>query len=1260
MKPMKNRIFTTLALFLALLFSAGIQAENHKYSDSWGNQGFNLVQSRTTDVSVIFSVQEFSLNLMDINGESMHVLNMPQVYLPNEAGAPNLPGNGRYIAIPQGATPVLNIISVRTETFRNINLAPAPVIPLETEDNLIYEKDPVIYSTNAFYPAQPVMISEPASIRGVDVIMLGVTPYQYNPVTKELVVYRDIEVSISFEGGNGLFGEERLRSRFWDPILEDAILNHDALPEIDYSKRMLNGNRDDDECEYIIISPDGADFQQWADSLKTFRTNQGILTKVFTVSEVGGNTTTAIEAFINNAYNNWSEPPAACLLLGDYGTNGSINIISPIYDNYCASDNIYADVNGDHMPDVVFARITANNYDQLEVMVTKALDYERNPPVNQHYYDTPITACGWQTERWFQICAESVGGFWKNVLGKDVERINEIYSGTPGTTWSTAQNTQTVVDYFGPNGLGYIPATPNMLGGWSGGNATAINNTINAGSFMMMHRDHGMETGWGEPSYTNSNINSLDNEDLIWVFSINCLTGKYNWSNECFTEKFHRHTKNGHNAGALGVTAASETSYSFVNDTYVWGMIDNMWTNFMPDYGTTPASRDVRPAFGNAAGKYFLKQSTWPYNTGNKEVTYHLFHHHGDAFTQVYYNMPQNNVVQHDPSFAPGSTSIIVSALPGSLIGVTRNGELIGTATAALGQVVIPLSVTLQIGNEVLITVTKQNYFRYEALVPVEDVLMANFTADTTQTCQGGAIDFTDLTNGDATSWLWTFEGGEPATSTEQNPAGIVFSNPGAFDVTLEVSNQYSTDTKTIPDFINVFEIVEPSVDIEASITEICSGSEVMFTATCVNEGTSPVLHWFINGNQIAEDNDTIYLTTLANNDVVTCELMSSEPCATVNPVMSDEITITVHEYVDVDVSIETETTTVCQGHEITFTAIPVNPGTTPVYTWYINGYVVGDNSPEFTTTELADQDVVTCDLNSSEFCTNNNPAMSNQIVMTVNPSLVASVSITGNSEICEGDEVVFSATAVNPGTEPVYQWKVNGVETGDNSNTFTTTTLANGDEVTCELYSSLDCTMPYPAVSDNITMDVTSLPAQPVQPSGPAQVDAYLEPASTYTTEEVIGATAYTWSVDPANAVTNIDIAGNEATLTWDQSFTGTANVNVYCSNDCGNGTVSQNMSVTIENTFGISDNLNNIGIQIYPNPNNGNFNIYLSSNSPATINIRVLNTLGEVMFEKNNVNVNGEFRERLNLDNYAEGMYFLMIENNGKAIQKPIIIQK
>jgi PKD repeat protein len=707
------------SLFLILLFLLGIatQAEEYTYSDSWGQPGFTVISQDHGKIVLNYSVTSFTLSPEQINGEDMSTLEVPGIFLPNDAGAPNLPGTGQYIAVPQGAGIRLNITGQRTETMTGLNISPAPVIPKETDEGpLKYGKDAKIYSRNAFYPAEPVRLSAPARIRGVDVVILGITPFQYNPVTKELIVYRDVQVEITFEGGNGHFGEDRLRSRWWDPILSDMLINYSSLPKMNYNRSFQN--TDEEGAEYLIICPDGAEFQSWADSIRVFRTLQGISTKVSTLTEIGGNTTTAIENYVNNAYNTWTVPPAAALVLGDYGTNANNSVTSPIWDGYCVSDNIYADVDNDDMPEVSFARITANNDAQLQVMVTKFLDYERNPPTDPNFYKHPITALGWQTERWFQICSETVGGYWRNVQGKEPVRINAIYSGTPGTVWSTATNTTTVVNFFGPSGLGYIPQTPAELGGWTGGNATMVNNAINAGSFMMQHRDHGYEQGWGEPDYSSTSINGLTNTDLCFVWSVNCLTGKYNYSSEVFAEKFHRYTAQGHNSGALGIIAASEVSYSFVNDTYVWGAYDNMWPDFMPSFNSTPEPRGVLPCFANAAGKYFLQQSSWPYNTGDKEVTYNLFHHHGDAFLTVYSEVPQALTVVHDPVLYAGVTTFTVTANENSLIALTVNGEIIGTATGtgAPLSIIIPGQVP---PDQMVVTVTKQNYYRYSALVDV-------------------------------------------------------------------------------------------------------------------------------------------------------------------------------------------------------------------------------------------------------------------------------------------------------------------------------------------------------------------------------------------------------------------------------------------------------------------------------------------------------------------------------------------------------------
>lgn len=702
------RVFS-LTLLSVVLLSVNLQSQVFSYQDGWGGQGFTLEREGQSGLQIIYSISQFDMQDVEIEGETMKSIHLPGIFLPNDEGAPDLPGTSRFIAIPQGARVTFNVLEMRTETFRNIDIAPAFRIPKGNEDGpLYYRKDERIYNTNAFYPAETVIISEPTVIRGVDVIQLGITPFQYNPVTKELIIYRDIKIDITFSGGNGRFGEDRLRSRWFDPILNDILLNNNSLPDVEYNSYSDSRTQD---FEYLILCPNDPIFLAWADSIKSFRTQQGIRTGIVTTTEAGGNNATAIENYINNAYNNWDIPPVAVLFLGDYGTSGS-TVHSPTYNSYCISDHIYADVNGNHMADLITARITAQTGAHLQTMVNKFLNYERNPPTNANYYNKPITAMGWQTERWFQICSESINGFWEHALGKSPVRENALYSGTPPfSSWSSNQNTSMVVNYFGPSGRGYIPATASHLTDW-GGNATRINNDINNGAFMLQHRDHGSESGWGEPSYNISSLSGLTNQDLIFVLSINCLTGKFNISGQCFAEAFHRHQY-----GALGLIAATEVSYSFVNDAYVWGMFDGMWPNFMPDYGS-PGPDRILPAFGNVTGKYFLQYSNWPYNTSNKEVTYYLFHHHGDAFSTVYTEVPQNLTVTHDPVIISGQPQFMVTSDIYSLISLTLDGEIIGVGegTGAPVAMNIPLIVP---GNNVKITITKQNYYRYTAEIPV-------------------------------------------------------------------------------------------------------------------------------------------------------------------------------------------------------------------------------------------------------------------------------------------------------------------------------------------------------------------------------------------------------------------------------------------------------------------------------------------------------------------------------------------------------------
>lgn len=274
---------------------------------------------------------------------------------------------------------------------------------------------------------------------------------------------------------------------------------------------------------------------------------------------------------------------------------------------------------------------------------------------------------------------------------------------------------------------------------------------------------------------------------------------------------------------------------------------------------------------------------------------------------------------------------------------------------------------------------------------------------------------------------------------------------------------------------ITVIPVVNPSLTISVSENPICQGTLVTFTATPVNGGTTPSYQWFVDGI-ISGINSPVFSYNPNNGDILTCTLTSSELCPSVNPVSSAPIIMIVNPILPVSVSVSPSANPVCAGTQVTFTATPTHPGSSPVFQWMVNGINTGPNSSTYTYPPL-NGDQVSCLLTSSETCTSNNPASSNQTVMTVFSYSIVGISIVGSvNPVCSGIPVTFTATPVNGGPLPNYQWKVNGINVGSNS-TIYTYSPAPGDIVSCILTSNLMCTTNNPASSNDITMNIKALP---------------------------------------------------------------------------------------------------------------------------------------------------------------------------------------
>ncbi|HEY8783663.1 MAG TPA: gliding motility-associated C-terminal domain-containing protein [Mucilaginibacter sp.] len=188
--------------------------------------------------------------------------------------------------------------------------------------------------------------------------------------------------------------------------------------------------------------------------------------------------------------------------------------------------------------------------------------------------------------------------------------------------------------------------------------------------------------------------------------------------------------------------------------------------------------------------------------------------------------------------------------------------------------------------------------------------------------------------------------------------------------------------------------------------------------------------------------------------------------------------TLTVNAALTPTITVSPAAIDTCQGLPVIYTAAITNGGTNPVYQWQVNGQNSGTNSATFAGNNLNNNDKITCILTSNALCTTSASAVSNVATYTIDVPVSASVSITSTAmgPICAGTEVAFTAKAVNPGNNPTYRWQVNGLDAGGNSPVFSSSSLADGDFVTCILMSNGKCLIDPVAISNIITVKVTPL----------------------------------------------------------------------------------------------------------------------------------------------------------------------------------------
>lgn len=413
---------------------------------------------------------------------------------------------------------------------------------------------------------------------------------------------------------------------------------------------------------------------------------------------------------------------------------------------------------------------------------------------------------------------------------------------------------------------------------------------------------------------------------------------------------------------------------------------------------------------------------------------------------------------------------------------------------------------------------------------------VADFSANNTAPCIGSTVTFTDQSSGQPTSWAWTFS---PATvtyvgatsSTSQNPQ-VQFNAAGNYTVTLVATNAQGNDSEVKNAYITVtngaalpyaqnFEgatfppagitVLNPDNGTVAWGTDGAKGFVRRAAAGNTGSASGCAGINYFNYNIAGGPLDALVIQPLslvgATNPTMTFKRSYRYYN---NPTYYDELRV----YVSTDcgatygAAVYTKTgTQLATSGTLNTTFTPAAAGDWDIDTINLNSYIGQTVVIKIEGTSRYGNNLYIDDINIS------------------NQAAVASVSISASANpICAGQSVTFTATPVNGGSAPTYQWRKNGNVVGTNSPTYTDNALTNGNTITCTMTSNLSGVTGSPATSNTITMTVNSSVTPSVSISANPGTTICSGQTITFTGTPTNGGTtpSYQWRRNGNNTGTN------------------------------------------------------------------------------------------------------------------------------------------
>ncbi len=530
-----------------------------------------------------------------------------------------------------------------------------------------FYKNQDFYSGNQDFPENNIIVSDRIRARNMELVQISVTPFLYNPQSKTLEVFTNVEINVIEQESN--VQREFLsmkRSRMFEDLYGDMIVNFER------------SNRDEDYQSPSILYICGGDSceNSYVQSLFNWRHEQGYIVYTATEQEVGGNnaSTGEIKSYIENAVENWDNPPEMVGLIGD--TGGSYGL--PCYNHEWgsgwygyngATDFDYTQLNGnDLLSDVLIGRISASSSSDLANVINKTIQYEK---------------ATYQSDNWFEGAA---------LVGDP--------SSSGVSTIITNQYIENIMENFGFEDIDTNYGDGNY-DDW-------VEDRFDEGILYYNYRGFYGASGIGTSGFSNG-------FETPFVTSLTCGTGDFDGTSD--SESFVRTGSVSNPSGAVAAIGVATTgTHTAYNNIVNMGIYDGIF------------SQGLDHASAAMTSGHLALYDTYPSDPGDATETFISWSNLiGDPALHLWTDTPKNFVVDYPTSISQGSTNLNIyidddsgAPVEEAIVTILKGNDVLfeSKLTNAQGHVNFNWEATSN-SESIKITIRKRNYRPFQRNISI-------------------------------------------------------------------------------------------------------------------------------------------------------------------------------------------------------------------------------------------------------------------------------------------------------------------------------------------------------------------------------------------------------------------------------------------------------------------------------------------------------------------------------------------------------------